>query len=143
MSGQSVQVLLVEDDALDAQAIQRAFDKLKIANHITVASDGVEALDRLRGENGYERLQRPYVILLDINMPRMDGITFLKTIRDDNELKTSIVFVLTISDHEKHMTAAYNEQIAGYFLKKNVGEEFLALPELIRKYWRLVEFPSP
>jgi CheY-like chemotaxis protein len=139
MRNPAVNVLLIEDD--DTEAVQRAFDKAKIANAITVAADGVEALKILRGEDGYGRLSRPYIILLDIQMPRMNGIDFLHTIRRDPELKSSVVFVLTTSDNQEDMEAAYSEQVAGYFLKKKVGQAFFALPDLMKNYWRMVEWP--
>ena len=77
-NGLAVRVLLIEDDSIDAEAVERAFRKQRIANPITVARDGVEALSILRGTDGRERLVRPYLILLDLNMPRMNGIEFLE-----------------------------------------------------------------
>jgi CheY-like chemotaxis protein len=136
-----VHCLLVEDDEVDSEAVQRAFAKLKLANAIIVASDGFEALNILRGEGGYARLPRPYLILLDLNLPRMNGIEFLEALRKDSELKSSVVFVLTTSNDPKDIVAAYDEQVAGYFLKRKVGEEFLAMTELIESYWRIVAFP--
>lgn len=141
MSSQAVHILLVEDDEVDIEATYRAFDSMKIANALTVAQDGIEALDRLRGTNGYERLPRPYIILLDINMPRMNGLEFLDALREDAELKASIVFVLTTSSRQEDMLAAYNEQVAGYFLKTKIGHGLLELPKLLKSYWRIVEFP--
>ena len=142
MAAQPVHVLLVEDDEIDAEAVQRAFAELKITNPITRASDGYEAFDRLRGENGCERLPRPYIILLDLNLPRMNGLEFLRQLRTDKELKSSVVFVLTTSRDEQDMVAAYNLQVAGYFLKTAVGEGFFNLPRMMETYWRIVEFPA-
>lgn len=142
MPDSAVKVLLVEDDDVDSYAVQRAFQKLNIDNVITTASDGYEALNILRGEGGYDQLTQPYVILLDINMPRMNGLEFLHTLRRDVELKSSVVFVLTTSDNQEDMLAAYGEQAAGYFLKKNVGQEFLTLPELMNTYWRMAVWPN-
>lgn len=142
MSEQLVHVLLVDDDEIDVEAVQRAFAEFKITNPITVARDGVEALAMLRGESGYDPLPRPYVILLDLNMPRMDGLEFLRHLRSDPELSTSIVFVLTTSKSEEDMVAAYNLHVAGYFLKSLVGEQFFNLPRMMESYWRVVEFPS-
>lgn len=141
MQGSAVHILLVEDDEVDIEAVKRAFTKLRIANPLTVANNGLEALNILRGQGGYARLPRPYIILLDLNMPLMNGIEFLEALRADSELKPSIVFVLTTSDQQEDMLAAYHEQVAGYFLKRNVGVEFLAVPQLITSYWRIVEFP--
>lgn len=138
---QTVHILLVEDDDVDAEAVVRAFRKKKIANPFTIVPDGIEAFHALRGENGYERLPRPYLILLDINMPRMNGVEFLQVLRQDAELKQSIVFVITTSNRDEDVVAAYNEQIAGYILKSRVGEDFIHLITMLDTYWSIVEFP--
>ena len=85
-----VHILLVEDDEVDVRALRWAFNKLKIANPLTVANDGVEALELLKA------MPRPYLIITDINMPRMNGIELLRSIREDEQLRDSIVFVLTL-----------------------------------------------
>jgi CheY-like chemotaxis protein len=141
MSDKSVQILLVEDDEIDAEAIVRAFKKQEIANPFTIVTDGIEALDILRGEAGHPRLSQPYLILLDINMPRMNGIEFLKVLRQDAELRQSIVFVLTTSNGEADKTAAYDEQVAGYLLKSNTDRDFSDIVTLFTSYERVVEFP--
>ncbi len=139
--GRSIHILLVEDDDVDAEAIVRAFRKQKIANPVTIVSDGLEALDVLRGEGDRERLPRPYLILLDINMPRMNGIEFLQELRKDKALERSIVFMLTTSNRDEDKLAAYDEQIAGYLVKARAGEEFADLISMLNSYWRVVEFP--
>lgn len=136
-----VHILLVEDDDVDAEAIVRAFRKQKIANPIIHVEDGIQALAVLRGADGQERLPRPYLILLDINMPRMNGIEFLQVLRRDEELERSIVFMLTTSNRDEDKLAAYDEQIAGYLLKNRAGEEFADLISMLNSYWRVVEFP--
>lgn len=141
MLGQPIHILLVEDDEVDAEAIRRAFEKQKINHTITMASDGFKALDVLRGQESQPRLRSPYLIILDLNMPRMNGIEFLREIRQDPELKCSVVFVLTTSDSVKDKLAAYNAQVAGYFLKQRTGENFANLVEMLHVYWRIVEFP--
>lgn len=137
----SVNLLLVEDDEVEAEAIERAFRKAKIANPITQAGDGIEALEILRGQNGKTPIPRPYLILLDLNMPRMNGIEFLHELRQDEELKDSIVFVLTTSNADRDKLQAYSEHIAGYIVKGNVGDDFVELTDMLKLYWRLVEFP--
>ena len=134
-------ILLVEDDEVDAEAIVRSFRKEKIANPIWIACDGLEALQFLRGEAGRTRIPSPYLILLDINMPRMNGIEFLHALRRDPELKGSIVFVLTTSNRDEDKLAAYDEQIAGYVLKQRAGENFINLVNMLDSFWRIVEFP--
>jgi len=96
-------------------------------------------LDRI--ENGRPPLRRPYMILLDLKMPRMDGIAFLKELRADPKLSDSVVFVLTTSNADQDKVAAYDANVAGYMLKSKVGEQFVHLLDLLDPFWRLVEFP--
>lgn len=140
MAEGTVNVLLVEDDDLDAEAITRAFQKHRIGNPIRRVSDGREALDLLRGE-GEQSFPRPYLILLDLNMPRMNGIEFLNEVRNDPALSDSIIFVLTTSDDDRDKVAAYGKNVAGYMIKAKAGEDFLNLIEILGSYWRFVEFP--
>jgi CheY-like chemotaxis protein len=142
MSGRNIHILLVEDDEIDAEAIMRGFIAQKIANPFTLVSDGIEALNALRGTNGMARLPRPYMVLLDINMPRMNGLEFLEAVRADPELAQSVIFVLTTSNRDEDMMTAYNHQIAGYLLKSRAGKDFVDLITLLDSYWRIVEFPS-
>ena len=141
MEVNGVTLLLVEDDHVDAEAIQRAFRQYRIANPFVVVRDGVEALAALRREPGAPGLPEPYVVLLDINMPRMNGIEFLEALRADPRLSRTIVFVLTTSDREEDKVAAYEHHVAGYILKSRAGEDFLEVVKLLKVYWRLVEFP--
>jgi CheY-like chemotaxis protein len=141
MQFEATHILLVEDDEVDAEAIVRSFRKEKIANPIWIACDGLEALQFLRGEAGRTRIPNPYLILLDINMPRMNGLEFLYALRRDPELKSSIVFVLTTSNRDEDKLAAYDEQIAGYVLKQRAGENFINLVNMLDSFWRIVEFP--
>lgn len=119
-------VLLVEDDDVDAEAIQRSFRKHNIGNPITVVRDGIEALQVLRGESDFNASQA-FVILLDLNMPRMGGIQFLTELRDDPKLSDSMVVVLTTSDLEADKKAAADHNVAGYLVKSKVGEDFMSL----------------
>jgi CheY-like chemotaxis protein len=139
---QTAQLLHVEDDDICLMMLNRAFKKAKIANPISVAHDGIEALESLRGTNGRPRLARPFIILLDLNMPRMDGIEFLKELRKDEDLKKSIVFILTTSDADEDKVKAYNLGVAGYILKSNPANAFLEATALLDTYWRVVEFPA-
>lgn len=141
MEVNGVTLLLVEDDLVDAEAIQRAFRQQRIANPFVVVPDGVEALRALRGEEGGVTVPRPFLILLDINMPRMNGIEFLQELRQDPELHRSIVFVLTTSNREEDKLAAYEGHVAGYILKSRAGEDFLEVIKLLNSYWRVIEFP--
>ena len=91
-SSRVVTILLVEDDEVDVKALKWAFDKLKVANPLVIARDGTEALEMLKD------LPRPYLVITDINMPRMNGIELLRKIRATPELRDAIVFVLTTSN---------------------------------------------
>lgn len=141
MKGQIVHILLVEDDEIDAEAIVRGFQKQHVDHPITVVPNGIEALNALRGEGSYERIPAPYLILLDLNMPRMNGIEFLQTMRQDPQLCRSIVFVLTTSDRNEDKMAAYDAHVAGYFVKSQLGKDHLPVTKLLELYWQLVEFP--
>jgi CheY-like chemotaxis protein len=134
--------LLIEDDEVDVMHLERSFKKLKIANPMVVANDGIEALEVLRGENGHAKLDTPYIILLDLNMPRMSGLEFLKEIRDDPALKQSVIFVLTTSNDDQDKTKAYDNHVAGYIVKSDAGESFLEALEMLDRYWRVVELPA-
>jgi CheY-like chemotaxis protein len=138
----TVQLLHVEDDDLCLMGLNRAFKAAKIANPVKFAHDGIEALDMLRGTNGRPRLPRPFLVLLDLNMPRMDGIEFLKELRKDEELKKSIVFIMTTSDADEDKVKAYNLGVAGYILKSNPANAFLEATALLDTYWRVVEFSA-
>lgn len=137
MAEKTVHILLVEDDEVDVMGIQRAFEKLRIANPITVKYNGLEALEFLR--NGL--IRTPYLILLDLNMPRMNGIEFLTELRQDPALHNAIVFVLTTSKDQEDRLAAYNLNVAGYIVKSNIGRDFMKLVHMLDHYWRLIEFP--
>lgn len=143
MTNNTVTILLVDDDDVAAEAVERAFQKAKIANPIIRAVDGIDALNHLRGLEGYSPMPHPYLILLDLKLPRMDGLTFLKELRGDAQLGNSIVFVLTTSDGEKDRLAAYKQFIAGYIVKSRAGVEFVELVQMLDHYWRVVEFPPP
>jgi CheY-like chemotaxis protein len=138
----TVQLLHVEDDDLCLMGLNRAFRAAKIANPVSFAHDGIDALEMLRGTNGRSRLPRPFLVLLDLNMPRMDGIDFLKELRKDEDLKKSIVFVMTTSGADDDKVKAYNLGVAGYILKSNPANAFLEATALLDTYWRVVEFAA-
>lgn len=137
----TVTILLVEDDQIDAEAIKRAFAKARIVNPLIVFSDGLAALDCLLGKSEVAPPPRPYLILLDLNMPRMNGIEFLEALRADADLHDNIVFVLTTSDDDRDKVAAYDQHVAGYMVKSKAGEDFMKLIGMLDHYWRVVEMP--
>jgi len=139
---QEVSILMVEDDDIDAMAIARAFKKLKLLNPLIRATDGLNALEYLRGTKDRDPIQRPYVLLLDINMPRMNGLELLEEIRNDPNLKDTPIFILTTSKAEEDMIAAHNYNVAGYIVKSDVADGFIRVIELLDSYWRVVTLPS-
>jgi CheY-like chemotaxis protein len=131
-------ILLVEDDEVDVMNVRRAFQKNRITNPLFVASNGVEALEQLRGGT-IPRDRR--IILLDLNMPQMNGIEFLREIRRDPELNLTPVIVLTTSNDDRDRIEAYNLNVAGYLLKPVTFSNFCDVMAALNKYWALVELP--
>jgi len=134
-----VSLLLVEDDDIDAKAVERGVKKLKLANPIVRARNGLEALTLLRER---EQIDKPYIILLDLNMPIMGGLEFIQNIRNDDNLQDSIIFVLTTSSADEDRVAAYSENIAGYIVKSDVKDGFEKVINMLDCYWRVVLFPK-
>src|SRR5690606_9980124 len=130
-----VSLLIVDDDDIDATALRRALHKLKLLNPLYRAKDGLEALEILR--NG--EIPSPYIILLDINMPRMNGLEFLEALRADPDLTASVVFVLTTSKSDEDIIAAYREHVAGYLLKQRMDSDFMQVVSFLDHYWRVIE----
>ena len=130
-----VNILLVEDDEVDVMNVKRAFSKNNIKNDLFVAGNGVEALEMLR--NAIVPL--PRIIILDINMPKMNGIEFLKELREDENLKNISVFVMTTSNEDSDKINAYNLNVAGYILKPLSFEKFIASVATLKDFWSLCE----
>lgn len=133
----TVSLLIVDDDDIDAMALKRALHKLKLLNPLYRARDGIEAMELLRSG----QLPKPYIILLDINMPRMNGLEFLEALRADPELTPTVVFVLTTSKSDEDIMAAYREHVAGYLLKQRMDSDFMQVISLLDHYWRIIELP--
>lgn len=141
MTNPMMNILLVEDDDVAAEAVIRSINKNNLNFPVVIAEDGLEALHVLRNENASKKIKKPYLILLDLNMPRMNGFEFLQEIRTDKNLKDSVVFVLTTSDADSDRTRAYHENIAGYMVKSAVGPQFLKLAKLLDSYHASVNLP--
>lgn len=137
-----VKFLIVDDDAVCIMSIKRTFKKLGIRNPLFTAVDGCDALELLRGDRDTEEIVRPYVVLLDLNMPRMGGLEFLETVRKDPDLRRIIIFVMTTSDAPRDITAAYDQNIAGYVMKDNAFHSFSEALAMIENYARLIIFPD-
>jgi CheY-like chemotaxis protein len=130
--------MLVEDDEVDVMTIQRALKEIKVTNPLYVAGNGEEALEMLR--NGDHKL--PGLILLDIEMPRMNGIEFLRVIRHDNELRKIPVVILTSSKEEEHKMESFDLGISGYMIKPVDYIKFVEVVKTIDLYWTLSELPD-
>lgn len=135
---EEVTLFLIEDDDVDASVIQRGFAKQRIANPIVRAQDGVAALEMLKSKE----VAKPFIVLLDLQMPRMGGIEWLQTIRKDELFRDSVVFVLTTSDDEQDIVESYRLNVAGYFIKDETGQAFLEIINLLDGYWKVVHLPT-
>ncbi|MFK7827282.1 MAG: response regulator [Oligoflexales bacterium] len=141
MDASKVKILLVDDDELDRRAIIEAFHNKKVANEVIEAENGEEALKILRGNKEQTKLKQPYLILLDINMPTMDGHEFLDAIREDAQLTSSIVFILTTSQSEEDLFKAYKHHIAGYIVKSQVADDLFRAIAMLDLFMVSIEFP--
>jgi CheY-like chemotaxis protein len=142
MTDAVVTILLVDDDRVDTMAIRRAFQALKFTNPVIEARNGIRALERLRGENGQEKVPWPFLVLLDLEMPRMGGFEFLETLRDDPALRRTPVFVMSGSSEAGHRVRAYDMNIAGFIRKQSPSQSFLKAVRVIHDYVRVMEFPD-
>ena len=143
MSPKMLNILLVEDDELDVMNVKRAFKKNNIANPLFVAGNGLEALAMLRSD-GDVPPQVPTdrrLILLDLNMPKMNGIEFLRELRADPELRLLTVVVLTTSDEDRDRIEAYQLNVAGYIVKPVTLLNFVETMATLNNYWMLSELP--
>ena len=138
MKEQMLNILLVEDDEVDVINVRRAFERNKIRNPLWHAGNGLEALEVLRGDVMPKERR---LVLLDLNMPRMNGIEFLRELREDAELRHTPVVVLTTSDDERDRVDAYKLNVAGYILKPVTFINFVEAMATLNKYWTLVEYP--
>jgi len=138
MVEKQLNILLVEDDQVDVMNVKRAFEKNRITNPLHVATDGVEGLAMLRNGN-FPKDRR--LVLLDLNMPRMNGIELLREIRRDPDLQSTPVVVLTTSNDDRDKVDAYNLNVAGYLLKPVTFTNFVEVMAALNKYWSLVELP--
>jgi CheY-like chemotaxis protein len=134
----ALNILLVEDDQVDVMNVRRAFERNRITNPLFVAGDGIEGLETLRN-GSIPRSRR--LVLLDLNMPRMNGIEFLRELRRDPELQLTPVVVLTTSNDDRDKIDAYNLNVAGYLLKPVTFVNFVEVMATLNKYWTLVELP--
>jgi CheY-like chemotaxis protein len=143
MEDKTINILLVEDDEVDIMNVRRAFRKGNIVNPLYVATNGLEALEILRGSSEHLPLlpSQRRLILLDLNMPKMGGIEFLQVIRADKDLRVIPVVVLTTSNGDRDRMEAYNLSVAGYLLKPVVFATFVEVMATLNHYWTFCEMP--
>jgi CheY-like chemotaxis protein len=135
MSSNDDAILLVEDDRVDIMTVQRAMKKIDISNPLYVARTGVEALGMLRGD-GYPRIEpTPSLILLDLNLPKMGGIEFLKELRADPALRNLQVIVLTSSNEPGDRAAAFKYEVDDYIVKPHSFDDFSSAIAIILADW--------
>ncbi len=134
-------ILLVEDDEVDIMTVKRAFKKGNITNPLYLAGNGIEALAMLRNTPEQPSLIPPErrLILLDLNMPKMNGLEFLHELRADPAIRHIPVVVLTTSNEERDRVQAYNLNVAGYILKPVTFNTFVELMVTLNKYWTVCE----
>ena len=128
-------ILLVEDDEVDQMTVKRALDEINVTNRLDMAGDGEEALEMLRDPDR----ERPGIILLDLNMPRMNGVEFLHHVKEDAELRRIPVVVLTTSQDEQDRVDSFDLGVAGYMLKPVDYRQFVEVVRAIDLYWTLSE----
>lgn len=130
-------ILLVEDDDVDAMTVKRALKEIHITNPLSIVKNGEEALEFLKNS----KTEKPGIILLDLNMPKMNGIEFLRIAKQDNLLKSIPVIVLTTSREEEDKINSFNLSVAGYMIKPVDYMQFVETMKTINLYWTLSELP--
>jgi CheY-like chemotaxis protein len=131
-------ILLAEDDSVDAMTVKRAFSELKVTNELIRVTNGEEALEYLKTHPD----KKPCVILLDLNMPRMNGIEFLKVAKADNEFRQIPVVVLTTSKDDRDKVESFKLSVAGYIVKPVDYKKFVEAIKVLNLYWTLSELPG-
>lgn len=135
LSHRQIDILLVEDDEADVLLTKRELDRKQIYNSLTVAGNGWEALGMLRGENGFERIIQPDLILLDLNMPRLNGRETLEHLKKDENLRHIPVVILTTSDSDEDIRACYERQCSCFITKPADLGSFQEFIGSIRDFW--------
>ena len=128
-------VLLVEDEPADAHLVRLAFEESRVLVDLQQVGDGVEALEYLQQQGPYSQVQRPDLILLDLNMPRMNGRKFLEKIKSLDDLKRIPVVVLTTSEAESDILASYDLGASGFIVKPVNMDDFIEQVQQLEDYW--------
>lgn len=130
-------ILLIEDDFVDALTVKRALKDIKVPNELIHKENGEEALLFLKNK----QTNRPCIILLDLNMPRMNGLEFLEQVKKDDQTKSIPIVVLTTSTEHKDRLESFNHSVAGYMVKPLEYGKFLDMMRAISRYWTTSELP--
>ena len=138
---QQVQIILIDDDEVDVEAVARLLRKHRLPYDLVTFNNGSDAKNALAGSFGQDLAKQPYLILLDLNMPRMNGIELLDWLRTQPHLCRSIVFAFTTSETQQDCKAAYDRQVAGYLVKSHLGSGYAALARMLDTYTQTVLFP--
>ena len=142
-TGRPIEILLVEDNAADVRLTVEILKETKVRNTLTVAADGIEALDLLRRNGRYTHAMRPDLILLDLNLPKKDGREVLAEIKTDPDLKRIPVVILTSSKAEEDIFKSYNLYANCYVTKPVDLEQFVKVVKSIEDFWlTIVKFPK-
>jgi CheY-like chemotaxis protein len=140
--GQSkIQIVLIDDDEVDVEAVARLLRMHKLPYSLATFSNGSDAKAALNGNFGVELIKQPYLILLDLNMPRMNGIELLDWLRTHPHFCRSIVFAFTTSEALQDCRAAYDRQVAGYLVKSQLGSGYSQLVHMLDTFTRSIIFP--
>ncbi len=143
MSGTPIEILLVEDNPADVRLTIEALKEGKVSNHLSVAYDGVEALEFLRKNGKYSDAPRPDLVLLDLNMPRKDGREVLEDIKTDPDLKRIPVVIMTTSKAEQDIIKSYNLHANCYVTKPIDLDQFIEVVKAVEDFWlTIVTLPS-
>lgn len=144
MTGESVEILLVEDNEDDIVIIQEAFADTKLVNVINTVRDGEEALTYLRREGKYNVVSLPGLVLLDINMPKKNGFEVLEALKGDTKLRSLPVIMLTTSDRDEDITRSFASGACSYIHKSVNLEEFTKVVKTFLLYWTTISrLPIP
>lgn len=137
MESKPINLLLVEDDEADILNIQRFLQIHKVSNPLYIARDGIEALAMLQGtgEDGGAVIPYPYLVLLDLNLPKMDGLEFLRAVRNDPKLRSTMMIIITSSDDEQTRAAAFDLNVPNYLTKPVNFDQLIAMIATLEQSW--------
>ena len=137
----TLRLLVIEDNEIDREIVRRAFRKSGMPCEMAVAPDGGSAIDLMLGDDDHTPLEKPYIVLLDMDMPGVDGHEFLAEIRSDPQLRRTVIFVLTGALRESDTEHCYDQCVAGVLFKSAFSEDPESVVEMLTRYWQLVQLP--